>query len=148
MNEIVRATRASSTLIGVLLYIPITIKIRLVVRATDQASEHSISPGQLKQLIRYNVIVCLIILNEFILIVVPDFVIIVWPNTPLKNILFSLTLTKSLITVLIMLIAQEELRFQCYTVIIYLFNRITRTSVNTSQSNVVMPFKRTQNHTA
>uniref|UniRef100_A0A914DG52 NADH dehydrogenase subunit 4L n=1 Tax=Acrobeloides nanus TaxID=290746 RepID=A0A914DG52_9BILA len=95
---------------------------------------------------RYNFLVCLIILNEFTLIIIPDFVILVWPDTPLKTILFALTLTKSLITVSIMLIMQKELRSQCYIVITCLFKCVTHTNVNAIQSNVVMIFKRNQNN--
>uniref|UniRef100_A0A914CXR3 C-type lectin domain-containing protein n=1 Tax=Acrobeloides nanus TaxID=290746 RepID=A0A914CXR3_9BILA len=54
VTEIVRGTRAAATIIGLFLYVPITMKLRHVVLANAQYS--NLSHAQIKNLIRYNII--------------------------------------------------------------------------------------------
>uniref|UniRef100_A0A914E1Z3 G protein-coupled receptor n=1 Tax=Acrobeloides nanus TaxID=290746 RepID=A0A914E1Z3_9BILA len=77
VNEITRGSRALFTIVGVLLYIPITLRTHKVYQAKGQYAQLKLS--QRKKLIRYNIIVSIMVINEIILIVIPDTLLVVWP---------------------------------------------------------------------
>uniref|UniRef100_A0A914CDF3 G-protein coupled receptors family 1 profile domain-containing protein n=1 Tax=Acrobeloides nanus TaxID=290746 RepID=A0A914CDF3_9BILA len=108
INDFVRIVRASATLIGILIYIPITIRLRKVFH--NNGSFKVLSLAQRKNLIRYNLIVSSMVINELLLIVVPDLILVLWPDANFRMYLFDVTALKGLVNVCIIIFLQKELR--------------------------------------
>uniref|UniRef100_A0A914BV88 G-protein coupled receptors family 1 profile domain-containing protein n=1 Tax=Acrobeloides nanus TaxID=290746 RepID=A0A914BV88_9BILA len=122
INAIVRILRAGTTIIGLCLYFPITWKLREIFYGTG--SFQQISQAQRKNLIRYNIIVSAIVLNELFLTVLPDVILIFLPDTPYRYALFTLTLVKDLINVIVINFMQKHLY-------LHYLNKILRTAMST-----------------
>uniref|UniRef100_A0A914D4J7 G-protein coupled receptors family 1 profile domain-containing protein n=1 Tax=Acrobeloides nanus TaxID=290746 RepID=A0A914D4J7_9BILA len=78
-----------------------------------------------KNLIRYNIIVSAIVLNELFLTVLPDIILIILPDTPYRYALFTLTLVKDLINVIVINFMQKHLYLHYLNKIVKIFKPTT-----------------------
>uniref|UniRef100_A0A914CLI3 G protein-coupled receptor n=1 Tax=Acrobeloides nanus TaxID=290746 RepID=A0A914CLI3_9BILA len=147
INEMIRGVQLGTTIIGVLLYIPITVKLIQVFR--PNSSFANLNPYQRRNLLRYNCIVSLMVANELFLIVIPHIILIFWPDTDARYVLFVSNLVKGLVNVAIIFFPQKELRNRCFKALMMFLMRLCCVDSNSAftmsatQVSQVTAFKKT-----
>uniref|UniRef100_A0A914E4Z7 G-protein coupled receptors family 1 profile domain-containing protein n=1 Tax=Acrobeloides nanus TaxID=290746 RepID=A0A914E4Z7_9BILA len=104
LNDL-RWIRICATIIAILLYLMIAIKIYFILkRSKFKANNHE------KNIIRAATTVGLLITNELVFIVLPDIYLYISPNTYLAGAFYILVMSKGIGNILLVLLMQRNLR--------------------------------------